>query len=163
MMTKRERVLCAMNNQPVDRPPVGFWFHFTGDRQLGSKCVDAHLEYYNNIDVDIAKIMCDGYFDYPNPAAKKVQKPEDWYKLEPLGAESDFIRGQVERAKAIRRGLAKGQFVLYNVFAPFSTISSLWNKRRNGDEASSGRPGRCFICPSRDTGGQRAFVRKADL
>lgn len=122
MMTKRERVLCAMNNQPVDRPPVGFWFHFTGDRQLGPKCVDAHLEYYNNIDVDIAKIMCDGYFDYPNPAAKKVQKPEDWYKLEPLGAESDFIRGQVERAKAIRRGLAKGQFVLYNVFAPFSTI-----------------------------------------
>lgn len=27
-MNKRERVWAAMHLQPVDRPPVGFWFHF---------------------------------------------------------------------------------------------------------------------------------------
>ncbi len=121
-MNKRERVIAAMNNQPVDRPPVGFWFHFTGEKQLGQPCVQAHLDYYNHIGVDIAKLMCDGYFDYPNPVAKAVQSPEDWFKMQPLGPESDFIRGQVERAKAVKAGLTSDCLVLYNVFAPFSSI-----------------------------------------
>ena len=121
-MIKKERVIAAMNNQPVDRPPVGFWFHFTGEEQQGQPCVQAHLRYYNNVDVDIAKLMCDGYFDYPNPVAKAVRNPEDWYQMQPLGPESDFIRGQVERAKAVKAGLTSDCLVLYNVFAPFSSI-----------------------------------------
>ncbi len=121
-MNKRERVLAAMNNQPVDRPPVGFWFHFPEEEQLGEACVQAHLRYYNHIDTDIAKLMCDGYFDYPNPVAKAVQKPEDWFQMQPLGPESEFIRGQVARAKAVKEGLTSDCLVLYNVFAPFSSI-----------------------------------------
>ncbi len=121
-MTKRERVIAAMNNQPVDRPPVGFWFHFPPEKALGQACVDAHLAYYNSVDVDIAKLMCDGYFDYPNPVAKAVKEPADWYALQPLGPDSEFIRGQVERAKAVKRGLNSDCLVLYNVFAPFSSI-----------------------------------------
>ena len=121
-MNKRERVLAAMNNLPVDRPPVGFWFHFKREESLGQPCIDAHLRYYNQIDVDLAKLMCDGYFDYPNPVAKAVQKAKDWYALEPLGPDSDFIRGQVERAKAVKAGLKSDCVVLYNVFAPFSSL-----------------------------------------
>jgi len=36
---KKELVLAALNNQPVDRVPVGFWFHFTQveERQDGLK------------------------------------------------------------------------------------------------------------------------------
>ncbi len=121
-MNKRERVIAAMNHQPVDRPPVGFWFHFQGEEQLGQPCIDAHLSYYNHVDMDIAKLMCDGYFDYPNPVAKAAKEPEDWFRMKPLGPESDFIRGQVERAKAVKAGLTSDCLVLYNVFAPFSSI-----------------------------------------
>ena len=121
-MTKRERVIAAMNNRPVDRPPVGFWFHFRPEQSKGRACVDAHLDYYNNIGVDIAKLMCDGYFDYPNPAAKSVSKADDWYKMKPLGPDSPFIREQVERAKAVKAGLKSDCLILYNVFAPFSTL-----------------------------------------
>lgn len=121
-MTKRERVIRAMQNQPVDRPPVGFWFHFSKEDSLSQRCVDAHLRYYNNVDVDIAKLMCDGYFDYPNPVAKAVKEPGDWYAMKPLGPDSEFIRGQVERAKAVKAGLKSDCLVLYNVFAPFSSI-----------------------------------------
>ena len=74
-MNKKERVIAAMNNQPVDRPPVGFWFHFPGHQSKGEPCVQAHLDYYNHVDVDIAKLMCDGYFDYPNPVAKSAVLP----------------------------------------------------------------------------------------
>lgn len=121
-MNKRERVIAAMNNQPVDRPPIGFWFHFSREQSLGEPCVQAHLDYYNNVDVDIAKLMCDGYFDYPNPVAKAAKEPKDWYAMKPLGADHSFIREQVERAKAVKSGLTSDCLVLYNVFAPFSTL-----------------------------------------
>lgn len=121
-MNSRKRVFAAMDLKPVDRPPVGFWFHFPKEQQSGQACVRAHLDYYNQINVDIAKLMCDGYFDYPNPAAKAVKEPDDWFKMQPLGPDSDFIRGQVERAKAVKAGLTRDIFVLYNVFAPFSSI-----------------------------------------
>lgn len=121
-MNKRERVLAAMHNQPVDRPPVGFWFHFQAEQGVGEACVQAHLDYYNHIDVDMVKIMCDGYFDYPNPVAKAVKEPEDWYRMQPLGPDSPFIREQIERAKAVKTGLKDDMVVIYNVFAPFSLI-----------------------------------------
>lgn len=121
-MTKRERVLAAMNLQETDRPPVGFWYHYPKEKAWGAPCVQAHLDYYNSIDVDMAKIMCDSYFDYPNPAAKAVKKPEDWFAVRPLGKDHAFIREQVERAKAIKAGLKDDMVVIYNVFAPFSLI-----------------------------------------
>lgn len=121
-MNKRERVLAALNNLPVDRPPVGFWFHFQADQGVGEACVKAHLDYYNHIDVDMVKIMCDSYFDYPNPVAKSVRSPQDWYGMQPLGPDSPFIREQVARAKAVKAGLKDDMVVIYNVFAPFSLI-----------------------------------------
>ena len=121
-MNKRERVLAAMTLQPVDRPPVGFWFHFQAEQGVGEACVQAHLDYYNHIDVDMVKIMCDSYFDYPNPVAKAVKEPKDWYAMKPLGKDSPFIREQVERARAVKAGLKDDMVVIYNVFAPFSLI-----------------------------------------
>ena len=54
--------------------------------------------------------------------AKAVKKPSDWYALKPLGPDSPFITQQVERAKAVRKGLRRDMCVLYNVFAPFSYL-----------------------------------------
>ena len=121
-MDKRERVLACMNHLTVDRPPVGFCFHFSDEQKMGAACVQAHLDYYNHVDVDLAKIMCDGYFDYPNPLAQSVQKASDWYHLKPLGKNHPFLREQVDRAKAVKDGLKDDMCVFYNVFAPFSSI-----------------------------------------
>ena len=121
-MDKRERVLACMNHLTVDRPPVGFWFHFSDEQKMGAACVQAHLDYYNHVDEDQAKIMCDGYFDYPNPLAQSVQKASDWYHLKPLGKNHPFLREQVDRAKAVKDGLKDDMCVFYNVFAPFSSI-----------------------------------------
>ena len=121
-MNKRERVLAAMNLQPVDRPPVGFWFHFLAEQGVGQACVQAHHDYYNHIDVDMVKIMCDSYFDYPTSVAKAVKEPADWYAMKPLGKDHPFIYEQVARAKAVKEGLKDDMVVIYNVFAPFSLI-----------------------------------------
>ncbi|MBQ2667219.1 MAG: hypothetical protein IJF56_01175 [Clostridia bacterium] len=119
-MNKRERVITALHGGKPDRVPAGFWFHFTGDAVAGQNCIDAHLDYFKQCDLDIMKIMCDSYFDYPNPC--KVEKASDWYNLQPMGPDHPFFKEQVERTKAIVDAVGKEALVLYTVFAPFSSI-----------------------------------------
>ena len=64
-MTRRERVLLAMDNQETDKVPVSFWFHFPLDMDLEKECVEAHLSYYKQCDIDFIKIMCDGFLIIP--------------------------------------------------------------------------------------------------
>lgn len=118
-MDKRTRVLNAMNKKDVDHVPVGFWFHFSGEEAAGEACVQAHLRYYRETDLDFVKIMCDGYFPYPLP---EIRKAEDWKSLKPLDADHPFIREQVERAKAVVEEIGAERCVFYNVFAPFSSL-----------------------------------------
>lgn len=66
-MDKRTRVFNAMDKKPVDHVPVGFWYHFGGEQAKGEGCVKAHIDYVKDCDLDILKIMCDGYFPYPVP------------------------------------------------------------------------------------------------
>lgn len=119
-MDKRTRMLNAMNKLPVDHVPVGMWFHFSGEEEKGQACIDAHLKYYRETDLDFLKIMCDGYFPYPFNA--EIKEASDWYKVTPLGKDHPYITEQVARAKAIVREIGKERCVFYNVFAPFSSI-----------------------------------------
>lgn len=118
-MDKRTRVLNAMNGKEVDHVPVAFWFHFGGEEALGDPCVQAHLKYYRETDLDFVKIMCDGYFPYPLP---EIKCAADWRSLKPLTADHPFISEQVERAKTIVKEIGQERCVFYNVFAPFSSI-----------------------------------------
>ncbi len=125
-MDKRTRVLNAMDKLPVDHVPVGFWFHFDGEEAKGEECVQAHLRYYRETDLDFLKIMNDGYSSYPLPGTVKTAK--DLWDLKPLGAEHPWIRDQVWRAKRIVEEIGQERCVFYNVFAPFSFIR---NGKRN--------------------------------
>ena len=117
IMDKRTRVLNAMNKQPVDHVPVGMWYHFSGENTRGEACVQAHLDYYRDTDLDFLKVMSDAY-TYPIPDS--IRKADDWWKLTPLGPDHPYIRGQVERAGRIVEEIGKERCVFYNIFAPFS-------------------------------------------
>lgn len=62
-MTKKERVLHAFHNEPVDRVPIAFWYHFSPDDDFGQETIDEHLRLYREADFDLIKVMCDGYFN----------------------------------------------------------------------------------------------------
>ncbi len=119
-MDKKTRVLNAFNQKEVDRVPVGFWFHFTGEETKGQACIDAHLKFYDEINPDMVKIMSDSYFPYPFEV--DIKESSDWRKIKPLGANHPFIREQVERVKGITDKIGKECCTFYNVFAPFSSI-----------------------------------------
>jgi len=56
-MTKRERVIAAIQGKEVDHVPVGFSLHFPADAAKGEKGVQSHLEFFRQTDTDIIKIM----------------------------------------------------------------------------------------------------------
>jgi len=119
-MNKKERLLNAFNNKPVDKVPAGFWFHFPEDMDIGQGCVDAHLAYYQSSDTDFMKIMCDGYFDYPNEIIPRIKTASDWKKMKPMGRNHPFIQNQLERATKIVEGLHGECCTFYNVFCPMT-------------------------------------------
>ena len=101
IMTKKERVLHAFHNEPVDRVPIAFWYHFSPDDDFGQETIDEHLRLYREADFDLIKVMCDGYFNYPNPGIAQIKKPEDWFNLKPMGPDHPFIRKQIARVKGV--------------------------------------------------------------
>ncbi|MFD0680543.1 MULTISPECIES: uroporphyrinogen decarboxylase family protein [unclassified Paenibacillus] len=119
-MDKKTRVLNALNKQAVDKVPVGFWFHFSGEEAKGEACIEAHVQHYKDSDIDFIKIMCDGYFVFPINA--EIIEAADWRKLKPLGKDHPYIKEQVERAKGISDRVNGECCIFYNVFAPFSCI-----------------------------------------
>lgn len=121
-MTKRERLLHAMRKEPVDKIPMGFWYHFSPDADLGEEIIQQHLKLYRDTDMDMVKVMCDGYFNYPNPFIERVTCADDWFSLTPLGADHPFISKQVERAKGVVKGVDGECCVFYNVFCPMSLM-----------------------------------------
>lgn len=121
-MDKRTRVLSAFHCKEVDQIPSGFWFHLPEDNCMGEAAIKHHLDFYRAIDADFVKIMCDGYFGYPNPLIPQIKKASDWRKLEPLGVNHPFIREQVERCRAINDELHDECCTFYNIFNPMSTM-----------------------------------------
>lgn len=121
-MTKKERVSKAFQNEPVDKVPMGFWYHFSSDEDTGAAMVEQHLKLYREAGMDMIKVMCDGYFNYPNPYIEKVTCAEDWFGLTPLGDDHPYITNQVNRVRAIVDAVKDECCVFYNVFCPMSLM-----------------------------------------
>lgn len=124
-MNKKERVLNALNKQPVDHVPCGFWFHFGGAEAKGDACVQAHLKYYRATDLDFLKVMCDGYFAYP--IEFEIKKPEDWYQVKAFTKDDPFVKEQVARVKAIVDAIGDERCVFYNIMCPFSAMRNTYD------------------------------------
>jgi uroporphyrinogen decarboxylase len=120
-MDKRTRVLNALDRKPVDHVPVGFWIHFFDKGVQGEPCIKAHLDYYNAVDLDFAKIMSDGYFGFPLGGAE-IKTAKDLRKIKPIDENHPWIREQLERAKTLVDALGKERCVFFNVFNPFSSL-----------------------------------------
>jgi len=127
-MDKRTRMLAAMNGDPVDHVPVGLWFHFSGEEAKGDACVQAHLKYYRDTDLDFLKVMNDGYAFFPMP---EIKKAEDLATIKPLAEDDPFITEQVERARAIVEAIGEERFVFYNVFAPLPYLRNVLKDQRH--------------------------------
>lgn len=137
-MLKKDRVLNAFNNKPVDRVPVGFWFHFIPDEichkgledaSLKEQNIKGHRKFINETNPDFVKIMSDGYFYYPREEYNNLNDAKDLMKIKPLGKDHKWIREQVEMAKEVV-DILEGTCGFYNVFSPSTTLKTAINDEK---------------------------------
>ncbi len=140
--TKRELVEAALHNQPVERVPVGFWFHFLDDQRnidavsdpsLEEKNLAGHKHFIEAWHPDFVKIMTDGFFQYPNPAVNRsIRSIKEAADIRPLGEESAWFTRQVAFAKKLASAYGKDIKLFYNLFAPARTLN--FNQARVGGQ-----------------------------
>lgn len=129
-MTNRERVLAAFNNQPVDRVPVGFWFHFLPEEDMGNGLdnpklyqanIDSHKKYIEAANPDFVKIMSDGYFVYPRITQIAANSASDLRRFTPLSKDHPWIQQQINLAKTVA-GFLHDTSSFYNIFSPSNLL-----------------------------------------
>lgn len=101
-MTKRERVFNILEGKPVDRPPVGFWLHFPEDTWEGDAAIAAHLDFMEQTDTDILKIMNENLLYQPGTEINRlsdISKFKQFSKTSlPLQKQKETVQGIVEQA-----------------------------------------------------------------
>ena len=125
-MTGRERVMNALNRQPVDRIPFSFWFHFLRDEHLvdgvkNPEMMEAnfqgHKRYINQVRPDFVKIMTDGLFRYPGIEPEKIKKVADLADIPEVAGNDPWTRANTEHASSVT-ALSPDLCYFYNVFSP---------------------------------------------
>lgn len=96
-MNKHERIQAAIDGQPVDAIPSGFWLHFPEESFFGRAAVEAHVDFYKATDVDVLKVMNE-HLDWGMP---QVSTPADWSKWKPLRVSGSRLQDQVDVVKAL--------------------------------------------------------------
>ncbi len=96
-MTKKERVLAAIHQQPVDYVPSGFSLHFDPSLHGTPAEIAAHLDFFAETDTDLQKIMNENLV----PDFGPVTAPEDWKSLGSFSPNAAFIQNQLEFTKRL--------------------------------------------------------------
>jgi uroporphyrinogen decarboxylase len=117
-MTRTERVMAAVNGEPVDRVPVCFWHHFQ-PAGSGRALAEATLRFFDEtFDLDIAKLMPDLPYPFPHHA---VQTVDDWRLIEPIDRErSRFYTQRNEAVQALRDELGYDTPIIVTLFSPLA-------------------------------------------
>ena len=98
-MDKRERMNAVIAGEKVDRLPCGFWHHFDAKDAFGVASVHAHIQYYNETDADVLKVMNEHMY----LIEQQISCAEDWKKVKPVPFERTNYPDYIEEFRAIRR------------------------------------------------------------
>lgn len=123
-MNKKERVMAALQNKPVDQIPVSFWQHFSDEKRYGKACVNAHEAFYRKTDLDYIKVMHDGLIA---PCSLDVKDAADLWAYRPLGEKNPYIRDYVDRCAGVVDRIGDEVYVYCNIFPAMTLL------RRIGD------------------------------
>ena len=150
-MSRRERIVAAVNRQPVDRVPYAVWRHFPKVDRSAAGLAQATLRFHERYGSDFLKITPAGGYaveawgcveaieerpDGHRPCAQcAVQNGGDWKKIRPLDPKS--AAGWVDQVETIvRLGFDRrigDAPVLPTLFSPLSLARKLSGTRLSTD------------------------------
>jgi uroporphyrinogen decarboxylase len=140
-MTKRERVLAAIERRAVDRPPIAFWRHVPDVDHTPQGLAEAMLRFHLRWDLDLIKVMSSGvycvedwgcrvaYQGHPGGAKRctehAVKRAADWARLRALDPGAGALGRELEAVRLIRKGRADDAPILMTIFTPFTIATKL--------------------------------------
>lgn len=127
-MNKKTRVLAALQGKPVDRVPMSFWRHFDGEDSQGQRCVESHISFYKQTQMDFIKVMHDGLVA---PCSLDVNHITDLRDYRVQGRSNPYIQKFLDRAKGITQSIGDQVYVYANVFAPFTLLRRIGDAKLN--------------------------------
>jgi uroporphyrinogen decarboxylase len=141
MTTHKERIQACLNNQILDRPPVGLWRHFPVDDQDPKLLADATLDFQNAYDFDLVKVTPASSFCVKDWGVEDqwmgdtegtrrytkriIHDPRDWENLSVLEPNVRHLAGQVDCLRFIRAELGPDTPLLQTIFNPLSQAKNL--------------------------------------
>lgn len=131
IVNKRENLKKALNNEKVEKIPIGFWHHFVvgedqfrglEDRSILDKIITGHKKYYETTNPDMMKLMSEGFMGYPPIMNNKLETAEDLKKIQSIGEHHPWINEQVNYVRKLVDLFGNEVMTFYNIFAPLQVI-----------------------------------------
>jgi uroporphyrinogen decarboxylase len=127
-MTRRERVVCAIRGEPVDRVPHSLWYHFGTELGSGHALARATVDFARSYRPDVLKVMNDTPYEV-RPGASGLDDPSEWASLTTLDGRSGHFSTQLDALRQIREALGPDWPIVSTVFGAYAT----------GDRLTGGR------------------------
>lgn len=120
-MSKRENVINVLNGQEFTNTPSGFWIHFPDEviNKGVEAQVQAHLDFAEETEMDIIKIMN----EYEFRSRNKVAKASDWGNIRPLDKKNDLFSKQHEIMKRTIDALDGKVYTLGTIHGVMASLS----------------------------------------
>ncbi len=145
-MTKKERVLAAINKKEVDRIPFGMWYHIPKVDQDPVQLAEVQIEQAHSYDLDFIKMMpygnygahdyglsCTFYCNETQPVVERkfaIDDVKQWTELEPLAGCFGSHGKTLQFARQLQKQL-KGEQIPYvqTIFSPLTTAKKIAGMR----------------------------------
>lgn len=131
-MTKRERIIAALQGRETDRAPFSVYQHSTVHERSVDKFVNYTMDFYNKYDPDYIKVMFDENYDTP-VNWQYIQKLDVWKELEEIDPHIGAFGRQLESLKRIKDLAGTDVPVVQTIFSPFHFAHRLTNRRMIDD------------------------------
>jgi len=145
-MTRKERIIAAINKEEVDRLPFSMWYHLPHVDQDPVQLAEMQAQLARCYDLDFIKMMPFGnycahdfglsvtfYCTETQPAFERkfaIENAKQWTEIEPLPGYFGTYGKQVLFAKQLKKEL-KGEEIPYvqTIFSPLTTAKKLAGPR----------------------------------
>lgn len=145
-MTKKERVIAAINKEDVDRVPFSIWYHVPKVDQDPVQLAEVQIEQADSYDLDFIKMMpfgnygahdyglsCTFYCTDTQPVLERkfaIADAKEWTELEPLPGSFGNHGKQLMLARQLHKQL-NGREIPYvqTIFSPLTTAKKLAGPR----------------------------------
>lgn len=140
-MTPRERVMAALQGDPVDRPPVSFWGHFYNRESSARDLVDATIEFQNEYGWDWIKLNPRKHYHvedwgvsykYFGSATRKpelenwpIHQPADWAAVTERPHDVGALGEQLDAVHLLRREVPDDIPIVETIFTPLAVLGEM--------------------------------------